>query len=268
IGKDWAIGDHVLSATDTRASLSAYMDIQVNPDSTPVAGNNNTDLTFTLNGQAIDQLSFTDQLGQSAPPAQSITFTNISGAPLQWTAAASTAQNLNWLTIVDSDFAGQLDISQPHTMSISVNPTGLAATVKKPYTGQIVFTINGNTQLTLGVQLTIINATPEMVFSPNPLVATEIGNSGTCQPGFTLTFINLGTTPISWTASPDLKNNIWFVNDRGVPTESGTLQASGTDGDTAVVTLRCSGVKPGVDYRVLVFANGVSSKEIVQIVAP
>lgn len=262
VGKDWTVGPHVLSAMDTRANLSAYLDIQINPNSTPVAGNNNMDLAFTLNGQSINQLTFTAQLGQSAPPAQRITFTNISQAPMQWTAAASTA----WLTIVDSDFAGQLDISQPHTMGISVNPTGLKVTGNTPYSGQIVFTIDGKTQLTLGVQLTIVDATPEMVFSPNPLVATANAN-GTCQPGATLTLINLGTTVISWSAKPDRQDLIQFVNEQGVETESGTLQPSGMNGDTFVVTLRCSGVKAGTAYTVRVYANGVQSTEteIVQI---
>ncbi len=262
VGKNWAVGAHVIAATDTRAKLSAYLDIQVNPSSSPVASSNNTYLAFTLNGQPIDHLSFTAQIGQPAPPAQRITFTNSSGTPLQWSAAASTS----WLTILDSDYAGQLDISQPHSMGISVNPVGLAvtATGKAPYTGEIVFTINGSTQLTLRVQLTIIDATPEMVFSPNPLVATAKAD-GTCQPGATLTFINLGTTVISWSATPDLQNKIQFVNDQGIVTESGSLQPSGMDGDTEVVTLRCSGVQAGAQYTVHVFANSTGFSEIVQI---
>ncbi len=266
VDKNWAVGSHVIAATDTRAKLSAYIDIQVNPDSSPVTSSNNSDLAFTLNGQPVDHLSFTAQIGQPAPPAQRITFTNISGTPMQWSAVASAAQNLNWLAILDSDYAGQLDISQPHTMGISVNPAGLAVTPagKAPYRGQIVFTINGNTQLTLPVQLTIIDATPEMVFSPNPLVVTANAD-GTCQSGATLTFINLGTTVIHWSANPDNPGIIQFVNDKGIVTEQGFLQPSGMDGDTEVVTLRCSGVKTGGTYKVHVFANSSSFLEIVQI---
>ena len=261
-GRNWTTGAHIISATDARANLSAYLDIQVNPDGSPVRGNGNTDLAFSLNGQPIDQLSFTAQLGQSAPPAQRITFTNTTGTPLQWTAATSTA----WLTILDSDYAGQLDISQPHTMGISVNPADLSVTGKKPYTGQIVFTINGTTQLTLGVQLTIVNAASEMVFSPNPLIATA-NSDGTCKPGATLTFINLGTSVISWTASPDLKGNIQFVDNKNQLDEQGMLQPSGSDGDTAVVNLRCSGVQAGRKYTVNVYVNNNTTPfiEIVQI---
>ena len=267
VGKDWTVGAHIISATDTRqTSLSADLDIQVNLDSTPVAGSNNPYLAFSLNGQPIDHLSFTAQLGQSAPPAQRITFMNTSQAPLQWTAAASTSHNLNWLTILDNNFAGRLNISEPQTMGISVDPTGLSVTdPKKPYTGQVVFTINGTTQLTLGVQLTIINATPEMVFSPNPLIASA--PNGTCQPGATLTFINLGTSVISWAAIPDLKGNIQFVNDKNQLTEHGILLPSGSNGDTAVVNLRCSGVTVGHKYTVHVYVNGANPPftEIVQI---
>ncbi len=267
-GKDWVTGTHIISATDTRANLSAYLDIQVNPGGSPTNGNGNNDLAFTLNGQPINRLSFTAQLGQPAPPAQRITFTNTSGVPLQWIAAASTSHNLNWLNILDSDFAGHLDISQPHTMGISVDPTGLSVTdPKKPYTGQIVFTINGTTQLTLGVQLTIINATPEMVFSPNPLIATA-NSGGTCKPGATLTFINLGTTVISWTANPDRQDKIWFVDSSGKKDQQGILQPSGSDADTFVVTLQCNGVKVGDKYNVNVYVNNntIPFRETVQIV--
>jgi hypothetical protein len=248
--------------------LSAYIDIQVNPVSSPVSITNNTNLAFTLNGQPINHLSFTAQIGQPSPPAQRITFTNITGTPVQWSASASATQNLNWLTILDSDYAGQLDISQPHTMGVSVNPTSLAVTPKgkPPYSGQIVFTINGTTQLTLPVQLTIIDATPEMVFSPNPLVVTA-NRDGTCASGATakLTFINLGSTIITWSANPDLQNKIKFVNDKGIVTENGFLQPYGMNGDTAVVTLSCNGVKAGDAYRVQVFANSTGYLEIVQI---
>jgi hypothetical protein len=241
----------------------------VNPNTSPITIGNNTDLSFTLDGQPLDHLSFTAQVGQSAPPKQRITFTNITSAAMQWSAAASTAHNLNWLSIVGSDYAGQLDMSQPHSMGISVNPAGLSATAAgKPYIGQIVFTINGNTQLTLRVQLTIIDATPEMVFSPNPLVVKATSN-GTCQPGNTLTFINLGTTVINWTANPDNGNNIQFLDTTGKVSkvkEGGVLQPSGTSGDTTVVTLSCHGVKAGDQYVVNVYANGgVPSKEIVLI---
>ena len=168
IGKSWTVGTHIIQALDTHTNQSAYLDIEVNPGGTPVSNAKSTDLTFSLDGQAIQQLSFTDQIGQLAPPTQRITFTNTSGAVMQWTAAASTDYNLGWLTIVDGDYAGQLDIQQPHSMGISVNAAGLSVTPtgKPAYSGQIVFTINGNEQLTLPVQLTIIDATPEMVFSP------------------------------------------------------------------------------------------------------
>jgi len=74
-----------------------------------------------------------------------------------------------------------LAISQPHALLISVNTTGLKTTDKNhPYSGQIIFTINSGQLLTFPVQLQIVDATPEMVFSPNPIVA-QIGPGNTCQ---------------------------------------------------------------------------------------
>jgi zinc-ribbon domain len=256
ISKNWAFGTHIIQATDSHARLSASLDIEVNPNSSPVTSSNDTDLSFSLNGQSIKQLSFTAQSGQLVPPTQRITFTNKSGAVMQWSAAASTDHNLDWLTIVDSDFSGQLDIQQPHSMGLIANPASLSVTAKgnAPYKGQIVFTINGNKQLTLPVQLTIIDATPEMVFSPNPLVAA-VKSDGTCASGITLTFINLGTSVITWSANPDNPNNIQFVNTTEQLTEQGRLQPSGMNGDTTVVTLHCSGVKVGDKYIVNVYAN-------------
>jgi hypothetical protein len=81
----------------------------------------------------------------------------------------------------------------------------------------------------------------------------------------TLTFINLGTVVINWSANPDLQNNIQFINGTGVVTERGLLQPSGMDGDTQVVTLRCSGVKAGDKYHVAVYANSTRFSEIVLI---
>jgi len=112
-------------------------------------------------------------------------------------AAASSNNNLSWLIINDNNTYGKLDISQPYDMLISVNIVGLKSTPKTPYKGQIVFTINDNQLLTLPVQLQISDATPEMVFSPDPIIAQK-GPGNTCKPSVTLTLINLGTVAISW----------------------------------------------------------------------
>ena len=172
--------------------------------------------------------------------------------------------------INDNNNYGQLAISQPHSILISVNAAGLKSTDKKHYyLGQIIFTINNTQLLTLPVQLQIVDATPEMVFSPSPIIA-QIGPGNTCRPGVTLTLINLGNAAISWAVNPDIniKGNIKFVSN-GQLLESGTLLPSGSQlpsgqpGDTIVLTLQCNNVGFGQHYHVSVYANQMSWSESV-----
>ena len=122
--------------------------------------------------------------------------------------------------------------------------------------------------MTLPVQLQIVDATPEMVFSPNPVVA-QSGPGNTCQPGVTLTLINLGTAAISWSVNPDLTDKIKFVSSNGQLLESGTLLPSGSllpsgqPGDTVVLILQCTNIQPGQSYHVSVYANKLSWSDLV-----
>ncbi|GAC1568337.1 MAG: hypothetical protein NVS3B14_17230 [Ktedonobacteraceae bacterium] len=260
IGKNWPAGTDVIQAIDTSATLSGYLVIEVNPAGSPLTSS--PDLSITLNGQPARLLSFAGQTGQQAPPTQYIVITNTSDAALRWTAAARTNHNLNWLTIVDEDFSGQLNIQEPHKMGIRVNPAALFAN-SNPYTGQILFTINGNQQLTLPVQLTIVDATPEIVFSPDPITAMA-KTDGTCQSDATLTLINLGKVSSSWSVIPG-QNNILFIDGTGKVTEEGVLQPSGMAGDTQVVTLHCSGVKAGDKINVSIYEGPIEYSDFVVI---
>jgi hypothetical protein len=260
-GSDWTTGSHSIEAHDSN-NLYAYLPIQVIPAGTPTKTSN--ELSVTMNDKPVSLLKFTAVIGQDKPLYQPITITNISGAPLKWSARAIADLNLSWLNINDNDNYGQLDIQQPHTMLISVNIAGLES-AKQPYTGQIVFTINDNQQLTVPVQLQIMDTTPEMVFSPDPIIA-HVGPGGTCQPGVTLTLINLGTTVIIWTVNPDDTGKIKFVDPAtGQPPQNHQLQPSGLDGDTQVLSLQCSGVQVGHQYPVSVYANQTSWSELVII---
>src|SRR6185312_3290941 len=127
------------------------------------------------------------------------TLSNTSGAPLNWSAAAIANNNLSWLIIDDNHNSGTLNISGTDSIGISANITGLVSS-KKPYTGQIIFTINNREQLTLPVQLMVNDAPSELVFSPDPIIA-QLGPGETCvtgQNGASLTLINLGEQVISW----------------------------------------------------------------------
>ncbi len=263
ITTSWPLGVRIIQAVDTRANISSYLDIQVNAAGKPEKSSPN--LSISLNGVPITSLAFTKQVGQPDPPAQRITITNTSGAPLQWSASAQADHNLQWLSIDDNNFQGQLDISQPLSIGISVDTTGLSVTAKNlPYTGQVLFTINGKEVLTLPVQLTIVDTTPEMVYSPQPIFATHNAD-GTCKAGTTLTLINLGSSVIHWTANPDQQGAIQFINGQGAVTESGELLPSNQDGDTVVLSLRCSGVQSGQQYHVSIYANSQQSSDTIYI---
>jgi hypothetical protein len=262
----WTTGSHSIEALDNSSNLIAFTTLQVIPAGTPTTSN--TNLSVTMNNKAVQMLTFNAVIGQPNPEPQRITITNKSGAPLNWSATASSSNNLSWLTINDNNTFGHLDISQPHDILISVNIAGLKSTLpKKPYTGQIVFTINDNQLLTVPVQLWISDATPEMVFSPNPIIAKG-GSGNTCQPGATLTLINLGNIAISWTVNPDEKDKIKFVSngqilESGILLPSGSLLPSGQPGDSIVLTLQCNAVQAGRQYHVSVYANQMSWSEFV-----
>ncbi len=260
ISSDWTTGTHTIEALDSSGNQNAYLTIQVVPAGAPLK--TSPDLSVTTDGNPVQMLTFKAVAGQANPAPQPITITNTSGAPLKWSAAASASKNLSWLIINDHNTFGVLAISEPDTLLISVNIVGLTSNPpKKPYTGQIVFTINDKEQLTLPVQLQIIDATPEMVFSPEPII-TQLGHGNTCQSGVTLTLINLGTDVITWAVNPDdnIKGNIAFL-----PMEQGTLAPSGMQGDTQVLTLQCHNVQVGRQYHVSVYANGISWSEPVII---
>ncbi len=269
INSHWATGSHSIEAVDSSSGQNAFLTIQVIPAGT--ATTISTQLSVSMDGRPATLLKFKAVIGQGNPGPQQITITNTSDSPLTWTATTSTNNNLNWLMINDNNNYGQLAILQPHAILISVNTVGLKSTAKKPYLGQIIFTINNNQLLTLPVQLQIVDATPEMVFSPNPIIA-QIGSGNTCQPDVTLTLINLGTAAISWAVNPDdnIKGNIKFVSN-GQLLESGTLLPSGSQlpsgqpGDTIVLTLQCNGIQVGRQYHVSVYANQMSWSESVLV---
>jgi hypothetical protein len=258
IDRHWTTGTHSIEAVDSSSNVNAFMTLQVIPAGTPTT--NSTDLSVTIDNQAVRMLTFKAVIGQANSEPQRITITNKSETPLNWTAAASASNNLSWLIINDNSTFGQLDISQPHDILISVNIVGLKVTPHKPYTGQIVFTIDNVQQLTVPVQLWISDAASEMVFSPNPIVA-QLGSGNTCKPGVTLTLINLGTAPISWTVNPDDKDKIQFVNN-GHISEQGILLPSGQPGDSVVLNLQCSAIQKG-QYHVSVYADKMSWSEFV-----
>lgn len=263
IGTDWAAGSHLIEALSNRTSQAAYLTVTVIPAGTPVTTSSNLQLS-------VQNLAFTATVGRGNPDQQRVTLTNTSGAPLTWTAMALADHNLSWLVINDHDTQGTLAISQTHSMGISVITTGLQSSTK-PYTAQILFSINDKELLTLPVQLQIKDAKPELTFSPNPIVVVSRPD-GSCQPGASLTLINLGTTVQNWKLGVDgpTGNRLHFlINGQIITTgqlaPSGQSQPGNGLKDTIVLQVQCFGVKPGDNYPLTVYANGASWPELVTI---
>jgi hypothetical protein len=70
---------------------------------------------------------------------------------------------------------------------------------------------------------------------------------------------------IQWTVNPDEQDHIKFVNSQGGIETSGELMQAGTDGDTVVLTLRCSGVQKGQQYHISIYGNAMQASNTVII---
>jgi len=256
-GSAWSADPHYIQATGNRSKREAYLNLVVDPASTPETTSPN--LALSMQNDAVKTLIFHAVIGQGGPHQQSIALTNTSNLPLSWMATAKADHNLDWLAIGDNHIAGNLDQGATDSISISALITALKSNQPaNPYTGQIVFTINASEQLILPVELQVTNAQPEVIFTPNPGVVA-LGAGNTCQTT-TFTLINLGKAFISWTLvpyEPATKDHIHFLV-RGQSITHGDLAISGDPGDSQVLDLQCSGVSSGSTYKFTIYSGSVS----------
>jgi hypothetical protein len=256
-GSDWSAESHFIQAVDGRTNQIAYLNIVVSPASSPETTSPN--LSLSMQAQPVKKLIFHAVVGQGNPDQQRITLTNTSGLPLHWTATPNADHNLSWLVIASNHIAGDLTVGHTDSVGIGVLMTGLKNnSPAHAYTGQIVFTINGQEQLALPVELQVTDPQSEIIFSPNPVVA-PLGAGNTCLPT-ALTLANLGKSFVTWTLvpyNPGIKDRIQFIAD-GKPVMQGVLAASGDPNDTQVLNLKCNGVSAGNTYKFTIYANNVS----------
>jgi uncharacterized protein (TIGR03437 family) len=109
------------------------------------------------------QLSFASQAGQPAPTGQTVQVLSTAGA-LTWTATTSAP----WITVSSSSG------TTPTPVTISVNPTGLAA---GNYTGAVLFTSSGGTATVLVSYA--LTSKPALVVTPASLIFITPANSNT-----------------------------------------------------------------------------------------
>lgn len=179
---------------------------------------------------APSQLTFSHQIGESAPAAQMV---NVTGSePLTYTVAASGG---NWLSV--SSMSGDT----PGSLNVLVNPAGLAAGT---YDGvvSIASADAGNSPQTVAVALNV-TAQP---LSVTPTQLSFSHQLGTAAPPFqVIQVFSEGTSSFS-------------VSTSGGPWLSATPE-SGTTPETLTVTVDPSGLEPGTyDGGVTVTQDGGS----------
>jgi uncharacterized protein (TIGR03437 family) len=104
-------------------------------------------------------LWFAYQIGQQAPAAQTLKLTSSNGAPLIYSATATTTTTPSWLILT-----GQTTGSTDYSFTVSANTSGLSANT---YTGQIAITV---TNQQTGAALTPVNIPVTLYVSANALL--------------------------------------------------------------------------------------------------
>jgi uncharacterized protein (TIGR03437 family) len=176
-------------------------------------------------------LNFAFQTGTSNPQAQTISVTsNGTNVPFSVTTFTNNG-GTGWLV---SSQQGQT-LTTPSTLTISVQPAGLAAGVT--YTGGIVINTSGgatNGSITIPVSLLVSNS-PILAASPSSLSFT--GAQGSAPGSQTLTLAS-SSTPLNYTVSSTIATplgGIWLQ----VPTQSGATPG------TITVSVNTQGLAPG-----------------------
>jgi uncharacterized protein (TIGR03437 family) len=229
-------------------------------------------VTFTIGGGMTvspTSLSFSYTGGGSTPAAQSVSVTTSSSTAIAFSAQVTSGNS--WLTV--SPTSG----TTPATLSVSVNPAGLAA---GSYTGTVAVTPSGGTATNVTVSLTV--TTPTVSVSPTSLSFTYQAGSSTPSAqnvtvsggGFSASATGGNWLSVSPTSSASAGTLSVSVNPSGLAagTYNGTVTvspASGlTGGGTVSVALTVTAPLPTVTTVVNAasFAGGaVSPGEVISI---
>ena len=172
-----------VSVTGTGASNS--------PVSLPVTLNVTTATTNPKINLTPSSLSFTYAVGGSAPGSKTLSLASSTGSPLSYTAAASGG---SWLNL------GSTSGSTPGSVSVSVNPTGMAA---GSYNGTITVASGGasNSPQSVPVTLTVTSGTGSGHLTASPRWLSFNYSAGQSAPSPKTVGVGSSGTPLSYTAA-------------------------------------------------------------------
>lgn len=169
-----AVGTYTGTVTITAPSASG------SPISIPVTLNVVAPQTLTA---APATLTFSFTTGTSAAPSPQSVQVTTSGNSIPVTAVASTKDGANWLSVTPTSG------NTPVTLSVSVNPQGLAAGT---YTGTVTVNSPNGTPAPIAVTLTVV-AVPTPVI--NAIGNAASGSTGAVSPGENVTIFGSGIGP-------------------------------------------------------------------------
>jgi uncharacterized protein (TIGR03437 family) len=128
-------------------------------------------------------LTFNFEVGQNAPPLQSVSVTSSTGIPLAFsvgTTQTNTSNNVTWL--LASSPASSVT---PASFSVAVNPAGMTA---GRYTGAVVVSTPGGSPLAIPVTLNVANAgAPLLNVSPSSITFNTTPGGGVNPQSVTVT---------------------------------------------------------------------------------
>ncbi len=244
-------GEYALQARDAGTGRHAFLPIRT------VGG----DTTNVLK-PSVPALTFNAIVRQNNPNGQTVTISNTSNAAIQWSASAISDNQGGWLLLTNGKTSGQLEAGATDKIRVDVATQGLTTTpTVHSYTGEIVFTIANQGQVTLPVKLNLSNTTAGVIISPNPLIAVQ-SSPGSCQPDTSITLINLSNGPIDWNVQTNGLSRGAILLD-GKQEEGGQLDPSGYPNDTKVIRVGCIGMQLNKQYDVNVFYNG--SQQVIPV---
>ena len=159
-------------------------------------------------------LVFQSAFGASAPASRSVTVFSNSGTGVPYSASASTANGIPWLTV--SPLAGtSAGAGSPGVSTVSVNPGTLPAGI---YPGVVNYQLSPGNVRSVNVTLIVSPATSGSGCVPSQLAPVQTG------------LVNNFAQPVAW----PVPLSVTVLNNCGLPVSNGQVTAAFSNGDPSL----------------------------------